>query len=263
MSSTLIPTLQDIGDFDSGAHVLIRAQDESGVTSTIWGWGNPALLNMPCASLVGSRQAEGWGLASLEAVATGLVAHRICVVSGGAVGSDCVAHRAALAAGGCTIVVVPCPIEEINLMSWRREWRIGWEPDRVLFLSPFRHGVRTRRSHPIVRNRLVAALGHGLVAGVTSLSGGTNHTISEAKRLRRPLFVLNTRGTDARLKTAFQTLEKQGCRLFTAEEALAPRFHAEIARAVISENQRLAASEQTQLRFLESPATYQRTPNVP
>jgi DNA processing protein len=259
----LIPNLHDPEDFGVGAAVLTRAQEESGVTTTISGWGNPALLSMPSAALVGSRQADGWGLASLEAVATGLASHQVCIVSGGAVGSDCVSHRAALAAGGSTIVVVPCPLEEINLATWRREWRVAWEPDRVLFLSPFRHGVRTRRSHPIIRNRLVAALGHALVAGVTSLSGGTNHTISEARRLHRPLYVLNTRSNDPRLRTAFQTLQRQGCRLFTAEEALAPRFHAEISRAVLAEIHRLAVEMPTQLRFLEPAATYQRAPKPP
>ncbi len=259
----MIPTLHDPEDYGPGAATLTRAQDESGITSPIRGWGNPALLSMPCAALVGSRQADGWGLASLEAVATGLVSHRVCVVSGGAVGSDCVSHRAALAAGGCTIVVLPCPIEEINLATWRREWRVGWEADRVLFLSPFRQGIRTRRSHPIIRNRLVAALGHALVAGVTSLSGGTNHTISEARRLGRPLFVLNTRSADLRLKTAYQTLERQGCRLFTSEDALSPRFHAEIARAVIAEGHALAAGTPTQLRFMEAAASYNPAPKSP
>lgn len=240
---------------------LLWAQELSGLNGPIRGVGNPRLLLSPRAALVGSRVATGWGLASLEAIAMGIAAQGIVVVSGGAVGSDCVAHRAALAAGGSTIVVLPCRLEDIDLAIWRREWNIDWDMERVLFLSPFQRNERPRKNHPIIRNRLVAALAHVGVVGSTGISGGTNHTLSELKRLSRPVYVLDTQSRDARLQMTLKTLASGGARLFSAEQALSPSLHAEIVRATIQGARRDEADSSGQMRFCEPTATYGTEPD--
>jgi DNA processing protein len=67
--------------------------------------GNLELLRRPAAAIVGSRDHTRYGAEVCDALAAGVAAAGVVVVSGMARGLDAVAHPAALAAGGANIGV--------------------------------------------------------------------------------------------------------------------------------------------------------------
>lgn len=69
--------------------------------------GDPALLQAPCISLVGSRRIASENRAFAEAVGRQAAREGYVLVSGGAAGADCAAQDACLRAGGRVICVVP------------------------------------------------------------------------------------------------------------------------------------------------------------
>ncbi len=235
---------------------LDEALDLARLRGPIWCMGNEEILNAGLfVSVGGSRSAEGWDLAAMEAL-SGNVSCSACIVSGGAIGTDCAAHRGALQSGGTTIVVVPVPLEHISLSSWRPAMASLWDPDRTLFLSPFGKTARITRSSPIARNRLIAALADTAVAGRTSIRSGTNHFISVCRAMGIPLFVLNEADDDPGLRTAFNNLKQNGARLFQRDETLSFEFADEVVAAARACRRRKRAAADAQLRLLETVEPY-------
>ena len=74
--------------------------------------GNHELLNTPCVSVVGSRDASPEALRRAQKVSIYLSAAKYTVVSGLAKGIDTAAHQATLKAGGNTIAVIGTPIDK-------------------------------------------------------------------------------------------------------------------------------------------------------
>ncbi len=236
--------------------MLAQAMETAGLKGRLFAAGNLSLLQRLPVAIAGSREADGWSLTSIEALA-GELAHRdACIVSGGARGTDCAAHRGALQAGGSTIVVVPCALEDLHLGTWRKELTKLWDLQRTLFLSPFALGHRVQRSSPILRNRLIAALAWATVAGQTGLTGGTNHFIACARQLRLPLFVLATRTNEERLLQAQETLIQRGARLFSAEAALDAGLAEEIVHRAITWKSQRDREDGAQTTLCESPEEY-------
>ena len=214
--------------------LLAEAQRAAGLRGNLFAAGNPEVLRRPLAAIAGSREAEGWALTALEALAGNLAHEGLAIVSGGARGTDVAAHRGALQAGGSTIVIVPCSLQDIDLQTWRPGMARLWDFERTLFLSPFPAGFRPARSAPIVRNRLIAALAHVAVAGQTGLQSGTNHFISQVLAHGTPLYFLDALQEDKQLAAALVELQRRGARPFHAEATL----DADLARAIAAEARR-------------------------
>lgn len=237
--------------------VLGRAMRAAGMAGIeLSAMGNDALLDALFVSVGGSRAASGWNLDGIEALAGHIVAEGACVVSGGAEGTDVAAHRGALQNGGATIAVLPAPLEDVDLRTWRPAMATTWDAARTLFLSPFAAGTRVLRSNPIVRNRLVAALADAAVAGQTGLKGGTNHFIGECMARRAPTFVLDTMPEDAALRTALDTLAKSGAAMFRRDDALDVALARRIVVAAREARRRRDAEDSAQLTLLERGETW-------
>lgn len=80
----------------------------------VWLRGDPDTLRWPrMVAVVGARAATTGGRAIAEALASGLAAAGVVVVSGLARGIDSVAHRAALEAGGASIGVLGSSLDRV------------------------------------------------------------------------------------------------------------------------------------------------------
>jgi predicted Rossmann fold nucleotide-binding protein DprA/Smf involved in DNA uptake len=227
---------------DSGAQAhLRRVLREADLPPVLHHAGNLDLLGGTLVSVAGSRSASGWSTTAIEALAGLLATGGGTIVSGGAVGTDVAGHRGALQVGGRTIVVPPVSLDQISLEHWRGELRGLWDMGRVLFLTPFGPRDRVTRSSPIIRNRLIAALGLAAVVGQTRLQSGTNHFLGVSRRLRRPVFMLVPPEGDHDALDP-RTAALPGVRLFAPAEALEARLAAVILDAA-------RASGQSILRF--------------
>ena len=146
--------------------------------------GEASALSKPMVALVGTRRPSEYGLRMAQRLASGLVDAGWGVVSGLALGIDAESHRGALDANGVTVGVIGSgldvfyPEENIPLArdmvknggAVASEFPFGRPPDRETF--------------PI-RNHVVAALAHGVVAVEAPSRSGTLITMSIAADLGR------------------------------------------------------------------------------
>jgi DNA processing protein len=150
-------------------------------------------------AIVGARAATGRGCEAARALAAGLGAAGVGVVSGGAFGIDAAAHEGALDAGAPTWAVLGCGVDVVY-------------PDRhgPLFdaiaaqgalLSELPPGTPPRARQFPARNRLVVALADAVVVVEAALRSGALITASFARKQGRPLFARpGSPGTDALLR---------------------------------------------------------------
>jgi DNA protecting protein DprA len=157
--------------------------------------GNIALLERPGAAIVGKRQPGEAALAAAAALAAGLVARGINIVSGYAPGIDSAAHGAALRAGGTTTAVLP---EGLYHFQARPEMQDYLTVDNILVISQFDPDARWAAYQAMARNKLVAALSGALVVIVSGserdASGrhsGTFDAAMSARRLGLPVFAVD------------------------------------------------------------------------
>jgi DNA processing protein len=140
--------------------------------------GNARLLETPAIGIVGSRRSTAAGRRVAERIAGELSALGVTVVSGLAAGIDGAAHRGALGGPGGTIAVLgrgpdrAYPLDHADLFR-----RIG---ERGLLVSEFPPGVAARPHHFPRRNRVLAALGFGLVVVEARGRSGALLTVDHA-----------------------------------------------------------------------------------
>jgi len=154
--------------------------------------GDPSLFDEFCrrprAVVVGTRKASSYGLANTSRLVAPLVAAGVVVVSGLALGIDAAAHRAAVEAGGLTVAVLGCGTDIVyparNGALRRRILDYG------LLVSEFPPGMRpTRWTFPL-RNRIMAALGHGVIVVEAGSRSGALITVEHALELGRTIFAV-------------------------------------------------------------------------
>jgi DNA protecting protein DprA len=155
--------------------------------------GNIALLERPGAAIVGKRQPGEAALAVAAALAAGLAAGGINVVSGYAPGIDSAAHGSALRAGGTTTAVLP---EGLHHFQARPEMQDYLTVDNILVVSQFDPDAGWAAYQAMARNKLVAALANALVVIVAGAErdaagrhSGTFDAGMSALKLGLPVFV--------------------------------------------------------------------------
>jgi len=142
-----------------------------------------ALAELPAVTIVGARQASGYGLRVAEALARDLALAGVVVVSGMARGIDAAAHRGALAGGGPTVAVLAGGPDIVYPASNRRLYaRIVAGGAAISEHSP---GRTAERRHFAQRNRIMAALGAVTVIVEAAQPSGSLITADVALRLGR------------------------------------------------------------------------------
>jgi DNA processing protein len=207
-----------IGEPDFPA--LLRQSDNPPPMVTIK--GSAAVFDLPAVSIVGARNASLAGIKFTRKIASDLGAEGYAIVSGMARGIDAAAHQASLSTG--TIAVLaggldhPYPPENLELFNAIPErggaviceMPIGWEP--------------RARDFPR-RNRIIAALGLGLVVVEAAKRSGSLISARFAGELGRLVFAVPGSPLDPRSEGT-NGLIRNGATLITGAadvaEAIAP-----------------------------------------
>ena len=161
----------------------------------------------PTVSIVGARRPPEDARRIARRFAQAVAGSGITVVSGMAFGIDEAAHEGALAAGspepggtgeagasagvprpGGTVAVLAAGVERPTPATLRRLYaRIAEDGVVVGELPP---GASPRRWSFPARNRLIAALGDGLVVVAAGRGSGSLHSVTHARTLQRPVGVV-------------------------------------------------------------------------
>ncbi len=140
---------------------------------------------MPLVSIVGTRDATGYGLRSTRAIASAFARNGVAIVSGLARGIDAAAHRAALDCDGQTIAIlgtgvdVPYPVGHTELHRAISE--------RGLLLSESGAGKRAHKGAFPKRNRIIAALAEVTIVVEAGHKSGAQITARQVLDLGRTL----------------------------------------------------------------------------
>lgn len=130
---------------------------------------------MPRVAIVGSRQATNYGRRVTYDLATKLARGGVVIISGLAYGIDSLSHKATIEAGGCTVAVLPSPIEKIYPAAHHGL------ADQILkrggaLVSEYPEGTGVRDYSFIARNRLISALAEVVVIPEAARNSGSLHT---------------------------------------------------------------------------------------
>lgn len=157
--------------------------------------GDLSILSHPrTVSIVGSRSVGRRGVRFTENIARDLGESGVAVVSGGAIGVDAAAHRGCVEAETPTVVVFPGGIDKPRPSSNRRLFQNVLE--HGVWISEYPIGTDVRRFHFHRRNRIIAALGDGVVIARAGKKSGTMITARAARDIERPLLVVPGRVDD-------------------------------------------------------------------
>ncbi|WP_258347766.1 DNA-processing protein DprA [Saccharopolyspora gregorii] len=139
-------------------------------------------------AVVGARAATGYGEHLAAELGHGLAASGVAVVSGAAYGIDGAAHRGALAAGGTTVAFLACGIDVDYPAGHGRLLRAI--AAQGLVATEYAPGTTPRRHRFLVRNRLIAACGHGTVVVEAGARSGAGNTANTTDALGLPLMAV-------------------------------------------------------------------------
>ena len=173
--------------------------------------GSVEALSAPAIAIVGTRRATSYGRDVVGRLAFGLAKAGWCVVSGLALGIDADAHRGALEADGATVGVIGSGIDQFYPEENRELAREIVKRGGAV-VSEFPFGRPPDRETFPIRNHVVAALAHGVVAVEAPLRSGTLITTSIAADLGRTVMAVPGR-VDSRSSAGCLQLIRDGATL--------------------------------------------------
>lgn len=170
--------------------------------------GDAAALSRPFIALVGTRRPTEYGLRTAGRIAAGLAQSGWGVLSGLALGVDAASHRGALDVGGVTVGIIGSGLDmfypEENIELAREIVKGGGA-----VVSEFPFGRPPDRETFPIRNHVVAALAHGVVAVEAPARSGTLITTSAAADLGRTVMAVPGR-VDSRSSAGCNQLIRDG-----------------------------------------------------
>lgn len=180
--------------------------------------GHPDCLHRPILSIVGARSATTSGRENAQAFARYLAGQGWCIASGLASGIDGAAHEGALQAGpdaGGTIAVLGTGIDLVYPARHRQlAHRIA---ATGLLVSEFPLGTRAQPFHFPLRNRIVAALGRGVLVVEAARQSGSLITAQQASEIGREIFAIPG-SIHSPLSRGCHALIRQGAKLVESGE---------------------------------------------
>jgi DNA processing protein len=146
------------------------------------------LLASARITIVGTRRASAYGTRAARDFAGAFTSRGIAVISGMALGIDGRAHEAALERGGLTVAVLGCGTDVV----YPRRHRALYEAiaAKGLVMSELPPGTPPSRWTFPNRNRLLAALGDGVLVVEGSTTSGAMQTGEQAAQLGRAVFAV-------------------------------------------------------------------------
>ena len=170
--------------------------------------GDVSSLSKPMVAIVGTRRATEYGLRMASRLASGLAQSGWGVLSGLALGIDAESHRGALDVGGVTVGVIGSGLDlfypEENLPIAREMVKKGGA-----VVSEFPFGRPPDRETFPIRNHVVAALAHGVIAVEAPARSGTLITMSIAADIGRVVMAVPGRA-DSRSSAGCLQLIRDG-----------------------------------------------------
>jgi len=172
-------------------------------------------LSAPGVAIVGPRAPSDYGREVARALASGLAASGVCVISGMAMGIDAIVHEAALAAGGPTLAVLPGGVD-VPYPAGKRALHARLAAEGAL-VSELPAGTAPWRWMFVARNRIVAALATVTVVVEARERSGTLITAGFATDLGRevaavpgPVTASRSDGTNALIRDGAHLVRNVG-----------------------------------------------------
>jgi DNA processing protein len=156
----------------------------------LWARGRPSLADVlaTSVSVVGARAATAYGEHVAAEFGHQLTTSGVTVVSGAAYGIDGAAHRGALAGGGPTVAFLACGADVDYPAGHGRLLRAIAEQGAVI--SEYPPATTPRKHRFLVRNRLIAASGQGVVVVEAGARSGASNTANAGDTLGRPVMAV-------------------------------------------------------------------------
>ena len=148
--------------------------------------GNIELLNRKKISIVGSRKPNQYARKLTHEIAFKLAQIGVCIVSGGAIGTDIIAHKAAGVEN--TIMVAGTGLDKCYPAINKNV--IQDIESNGLVLSQFKAGTPSQRYNFPLRNELIVALGEILIVMYADENSGTIRSVEYAKKMGKEICVL-------------------------------------------------------------------------
>jgi DNA processing protein len=148
--------------------------------------GDPALLERPKVSIVGTRRPSAYTRHYTHELAQALSRRGVCIVSGAAMGVDAIAHQGAGAANTIAVMAngldIRYPAVNASLIEAIET--------HGLILSQFAAKMRATQWSFVVRNELVVALGEVLIVTEADEGSGSMRSVEYALKMGKPIYVL-------------------------------------------------------------------------
>ncbi len=192
--------------------------------------GDLGLLEGPGCALVGARSCSRYGFESALAIAEGLSAAGVTVVSGLAYGIDRQAHLGGLSGPGGSVAVLGTGLDlvypDANLDVWKKLAATG------LILTEFPPGTRPVAANFPVRNRIISGLSLGVAVIEAAARSGSLITARLAMEQGRDVFAMPGPATLPTFRGCHDLIS-QGAALITSAEdilrELAPQLQPALA----------------------------------
>ena len=185
-----------------------RLKSAPGAPLALYVKGSVDALKKPMVALIGTRRATSYGQDMANRLSYDLCKAGWGIVSGLALGIDAAAHRGALDAGGVTVGVIGSGLDRFFPEENRELAREMVAKDGAV-VSEFPFGRPPDRETFPIRNHVVAALSHGVIAVEAPVRSGTLITTGIAADLGRTVMAVPAR-VDNRMSAGCLQLIRDG-----------------------------------------------------